>query len=101
MGSLLLDATLSALLFVGNAENTTLIRRDMGDSLLVIQTVCEPICSSRACVFSKEGTLLRTLQPPFEKAIFPEAYLGPDSTVLWRDNTNLLLDDEEKKVVRL
>ena len=54
------------------------------DSILVIHTVCAPICSSRARIINKEGQEIGVLQPPFKSA-FPEAYIE-NGKVLWRDN---------------
>ena len=56
----------------------------MGDSVIVIHTVCAPICSSRVRVLNKEGVELGILRPPFRSA-FPEAYIE-DGKLLWRDN---------------
>lgn len=66
------------------------------DSVLIIETACAPICSSIARVYNKEYRLLRTIKAPIPDAIFPEAYIE-NGVVLWRDNTELLLDEEEKK----
>ena len=57
-----------------------------GDSIIVIHTVCAPICSSRACVFNKEWQEIGILRAPFN-SIFPEAYIQ-DGKILWRDNDN-------------
>ena len=57
-----------------------------GDSIVVIHTVCAPICSSHVRVYNKEGELHAILKPPFKSA-FPEAYLE-NGKVLWRDNDN-------------
>ena len=54
------------------------------DSILVVHTVCAPICSSRVRVYNKEWQLLGVLRPPFRSA-FPEAYIQ-DQRLLWRDN---------------
>ena len=62
-------------------------RRDtlvMGDSIVVIHTVCAPICSSCARVYNKEGQELGRLQPDIQ-SIFPEAYIE-DGKIMWRDN---------------
>ena len=59
----------------------------LGDSIVVIHTVCAPICSSHARVYNKEGDLIRVLKAPFQ-SVFPEAYIE-DNKVLWRDNDTL------------
>lgn len=56
----------------------------LGDSMIVIHTVCAPICSSRVRVLNKEGVEMGILRPPFRSA-FPEAYIE-DGKLLWRDN---------------
>ena len=54
------------------------------DSILVIHTVCAPICSSCARVNNKEWQFLGNIAPPIQTA-FPEAYIE-DGKLLWRDN---------------
>lgn len=56
----------------------------LGDSVIVIHTVCAPICSSRVRVLNKEGVEMGILRPPFRSA-FPEAYIE-DGKLFWRDN---------------
>ena len=59
----------------------------LGDSIVVIHTVCAPICSSHARVYNKEWQVIGELQAPFT-SIFPEAYIE-DGQLLWRDNDTL------------
>ena len=54
------------------------------DSILVIHTVCAPICSSHVRVYNKEWQYLGALKAPFKSA-FPEAYIE-NNQLLWRDN---------------
>ena len=54
------------------------------DSILVIHTVCAPICSSHVRVYNKEWKEIGLLKAPF-RSIFPEAYVE-DGKLLWRDN---------------
>ena len=54
------------------------------DSILVIHTVCAPICSSHVRVYNKEWQYLGALTAPFKSA-FPEAYIE-NNKLLWRDN---------------
>ena len=54
------------------------------DSILVIHTVCAPICSSHVRVYNKEWQYLGVLKAPFTSA-FPEAYIE-NNNLLWRDN---------------
>ena len=58
----------------------------LGDSIMVIHTVCAPICSSHVRVYNKEWLLIGEAKPPFRSA-FPEAYIE-DGKLLWRDNDN-------------
>ena len=44
------------------------------DSILVIHTVCAPICSSHVRVYNKEWEEIGVLKAPF-RSIFPEAYV--------------------------
>ena len=54
------------------------------DSILVIHTVCAPICSSHVRIYNKEWQYLGALKAPFKSA-FPEAYIE-NNKLLWRDN---------------
>ena len=54
------------------------------DSILVIHTVCAPICSSHVRVYNKEWQYLGVLKAPFKSA-FPEAYIE-NNKLIWRDN---------------
>ena len=54
------------------------------DSIIVIHTVCAPICSSCARVYNKVWQFLGNMTPPIQTA-FPEAYIE-DGKLLWRDN---------------
>ena len=54
------------------------------DSILVIHTVCAPICSSHVRVYNKGWQYLGVLKAPFKSA-FPEAYIE-NNQLLWRDN---------------
>ena len=67
-----------------------------GDSIIVIHTVCAPVCSSCARVYNKEWTLIGTLTPPF-RSPFPEAYIE-NGRLLWRDNYPQLLDEDELRL---
>ena len=57
------------------------------DSIIVIHTVCAPICSSHARIYNKEWQEIGVLKAPF-KFIFPEAYIENEK-LLWRDNDTL------------
>ena len=64
-----------------------------GDSIIIIHTVCAPVCSSCARVYNKDWQLIGALTPPFQSP-FPEAYIE-DGKLLWRDNYPQLLDEDE------
>ena len=96
---------LLVLLFVGVAQHYSFAQQDttteqqtaaptskrdtlvLSDSIVVIHTVCAPICSSHARVYNKEWQVIGELQAPFT-SIFPEAYIE-DGQLLWRDNDTL------------
>lgn len=59
----------------------------LADSIIVIHTVCAPICSSHVRVYNKEWKEVGTMKAPFKSA-FPEAYIE-DGKLLWRDNDTL------------
>lgn len=62
-------------------------RRDTlltNDSIVVIHTVCAPLCSSHVRVYNKEWKEIGILNAPFQSP-FPEAYIE-DGKLLWRDN---------------
>ena len=54
------------------------------DSIVVVHTVCAPICSSCVRVYNKDWYFLGMMTPPIRTA-FPEAYIQDDK-LLWRDN---------------
>ena len=70
---------------LNNDEPTSVLDTLIGsDSIVVIHTVCAPICSSCARVYNKEWQFLGNMTPPIQTA-FPEAYIE-DGKLLWRDN---------------
>ncbi len=69
--------------------------QNYGDSILIVQTVCAPVCSSCAHVYNKEWQLLREVRPAKE-CTFPLATIR-NGQLTWQDNTTAILDDEEKK----
>ena len=56
----------------------------LGDSIIVIHTVCAPLCSSHVRVYNKGWKEIGVLKAPFQSP-FPEAYIE-SGTLLWRDN---------------
>ncbi|MBR1427097.1 MAG: hypothetical protein IJ581_06555 [Paludibacteraceae bacterium] len=67
-----------------------------GDSVLVVQTVCAPICSSHARIIDKGGKTVRNIVPPYPHAVFPEASIR-EGVLVWEDHTPDVLDEEELK----
>ena len=58
----------------------------LGDSIIVVTTICAPQCSSCARVYNKEWQLVQTLTPP-TPSIFPLATIDPKTgKVIWKDN---------------
>ena len=58
----------------------------LGDSIIVVTTICAPQCSSCARVYNKEWQLIQTLTPP-TPSIFPLATIDPKTgKVMWKDN---------------
>jgi len=78
----LADDTKDVALEISSTRDTLVLM----DSIIVIHTVCAPICSSHARVYNKEWKEISVLKPPFKSA-FPEAYIE-NGKVLWRDNDN-------------
>lgn len=70
-----------------------------GDSVIVIHTVCAPVCSSYVGAYTIDGHFITTLYPPF-KSPFPEAYIQ-DGKLLWRDNLPQILDTEEQRHISI
>jgi hypothetical protein len=56
----------------------------LGDSIVVIHTVCAPLCSSHVRIYNQDWKELGILYAPFQSA-FPEAYIE-NGKLLWRDN---------------
>lgn len=83
-----------SLVHYGATVRTDSLQR--GDTLYVITTACAPVCSSIVQAYNQEGKLLGEIPAPDTTAIFPEAYIE-NNRILWRDNTEAILDDEERK----
>lgn len=66
------------------------------DSVLIVITVCAPVCSSVVVVEDARGVEKGEIPCPYPDAVFPEAYIE-DRRLMWRDNTHLLLDEDEKR----
>lgn len=58
----------------------------LGDSIIVVTTICAPQCSSCVRVYNKEWQLVQTLTPT-TPSIFPLAAIEPKTgKVMWKDN---------------
>ena len=69
------------------------------DSVMIIETVCAPACSSTVRVYNKvSNALIRTIKPACE-SIFPYAWVE-NGELKWRDNSFEILDDEELKLLQ-
>lgn len=66
------------------------------DSVLIVITVCAPVCSSIVIVEDAQGGEKGEIPSPYPNAVFPEAYIE-NQRLMWRDNTYLLLDEDEKR----
>lgn len=67
------------------ADSAT-IEMYLGDSIIVVTTICAPQCSSCARVYNKEWQLVQTLTPT-TPSIFPLAAIDPKTgKVMWKDN---------------
>lgn len=69
------------------------------DTICLVQTTCIPVCISVVSLYSAVGwTFLRTVPPSFD-AEYVSASLST-GTLVFTDQTPLLLDEEEKKHYR-
>lgn len=64
------------------------------DSILFVQTVCSPICSSVAGIYTGDGRLIHTVPSPAEY-VLPVAQIQ-NNQLVWADNVDEMLDDVEK-----
>lgn len=66
-----------------------------GDSILMVRTICAPICSSWAGIYTEAGKLIRSIAAP-EHCVFPLGTIE-NGQLVWKDNTDEMLDENEKK----
>lgn len=58
----------------------------VADNVIVVYTVCAPVCSSCARVYNKEWKFLFPLEPPFV-SVFPLATMDRETgRIVWTDN---------------
>ena len=67
-----------------------------GDSILIVETVCAPLCASHAHVVNKEGITLRAIPYP-TSGMLQEASIDSVGKLYWTDHTELLLDESERE----
>ncbi len=65
------------------------------DTITFVQTVCAPVCASIVKQYDREWHYLQTITAPIQ-GVFVEAMLQ-DTTIVYKDNTPELLDEDEKK----
>ena len=56
-----------------------------GDSILLVQTVCAPLCSSVAQMYDSDWTLLHPIAAPADYTL-PQAFIAPNGTIRWQEN---------------
>ena len=56
-----------------------------GDSILLVQTVCAPLCSSVAQMYDSDWTLLHPIAAPADYTL-PQAFIMPNGTIRWQEN---------------
>ena len=66
-----------------------------GDSILMVRTICAPICSSCAGIYTEAGKLIRNISAP-QHSVFPLATIE-NGLLVWKDNTDEMLDENEKR----
>ena len=56
-----------------------------GDSILLVQTVCAPLCSSVARMYDSQWTLLHPIPAP-DAYTLPQAFIDSNGAILWQEN---------------
>ena len=56
-----------------------------GDSILLVQTICAPLCSSVAQMYDSDWTLLHPIAAPADYTL-PQAFIMPNGTIRWQEN---------------
>ena len=56
-----------------------------GDSILLVQTVCAPLCSSVARMYDSHWTLLHPVPAP-EAYTLPQAIINENGNICWQEN---------------
>ena len=56
-----------------------------GDSILLVQTVCAPLCSSVARMYDSHWTLLHPVPAP-DAYTLPQAIINKNGNICWQEN---------------
>ena len=56
-----------------------------GDSILLVQTVCAPLCSSVARMYDSRWTLLHSVPAP-DTYTLPQAFINTNGIIRWQEN---------------
>ena len=56
-----------------------------GDSILLVQTVCAPLCSSVARMYDSRWTLLHPIPAP-DAYTLPQAFIDSNGDIRWQEN---------------
>ncbi|MDY2943007.1 MAG: hypothetical protein SOT07_04840 [Paludibacteraceae bacterium] len=71
--------------FVKLADSCYLETYHYGDSILLVQTVCAPLCSSVARMYDDQWTLLHPVPAP-DAYTLPQAFIDENGTIRWQEN---------------
>ena len=67
------------------ADSCYLETYHFGDSILLVQTVCAPLCSSVARMYDSQWTLLHPLPAP-DAYTLPQAFIDNNGAIRWQEN---------------
>lgn len=71
--------------FVKLADSCYLETYHYGDSILLVQTVCAPLCSSVARMYDSHWTLLHPIPAP-DAYTLPQAFIDDHGNIRWQEN---------------
>lgn len=55
------------------------------DSMLLVRTVCAPLCSSVAQIYDGHWNLIREILPP-SRYTLPQAFINEQGSLTWQEN---------------
>lgn len=67
------------------ADSCYLETYHFGDSILLVQTVCAPLCSSVARMYDSQWTLLHPMPAPAAYTL-PQAFIDSNGAIRWQEN---------------